>query len=270
MIFDNYDENSKLVIRLENAVTNSRISHAYIFEGAVSTDKEGFAGSFIKGILCPDGRGDNCGKCSGCEKVDHGNHEDVMYIRKEGLSVKDASITQMQEKLKVKPLGKRNVAVIADADTMTKRAQNRLLKTLEEPPGDSVIILLSENLENLTQTILSRCVKYRISGKGLSEYGKEMECASKVVKMLLEGRNYHEIKPLIEEAAKEKDAAVKLLDEMQLVYRNKIMEKSSGIHLNTTGDIYEGIYAVEETRRKILQGLSPEYMMKKLLLSGKS
>ena len=55
MKFDNYDENSKLVSRLENAVRKGRISHAYIFEGAVSTDKEGFARSFIKGILCTDG-----------------------------------------------------------------------------------------------------------------------------------------------------------------------------------------------------------------------
>ncbi len=269
MKFDNYEGNSKLTDRLENAVKGGRISHAYVFEAAGNIDKKGFAKCFIKGILCPEGRGESCGKCPVCDKVDHYNHEDVIYIRKDGLSVKDAAISEMQEKLKVKPLESRNVVVIEDADTMTTRAQNRLLKTLEEPPGDSVIIILSENMENLTQTILSRCVKYRINEAESSGGGIDAENASKVVEMLLKGRDFHEIRPLIEEAAKDKYAAVKLLDEMQLVYRNIIMKKQLKDPIYNAEDIYEGIYAAEETRRKILQGLSPAYMMKKMLLSGK-
>ena len=57
------------------------------------------------------------------------------------------------------------MVVIKDADTMTLRAQNRLLKTLEEPFEGTVMILLSENRENLLETIKSRCVLYRIEGE---------------------------------------------------------------------------------------------------------
>ena len=59
-------------------------------------------------------------------------------------------------------MGDRNIAVIKDADTLTVRAQNRLLKTLEEPFEGTVIMLLSENRENLLDTIKSRCIMYRL------------------------------------------------------------------------------------------------------------
>ena len=79
------------------------------------------------------------------------NHEDIFYVRKDGNSIKDENMSALQERLKNKPLGERNIAIVEDADTMTLRAQNRILKTLEEPPSGTVIILLSENTE-------SRCV----------------------------------------------------------------------------------------------------------------
>ena len=161
MILETGTDNSRLAERLERLVREGRISHAYIFEGPSDIDKEAFARGFIKGVLCPKGLGENCGMCSICSKIDHGNHEDITYFQKDGMSVKDAAIMTLQEKIKVRPTGDRNVFVISDCDTMTPKAQNSLLKTLEEPPGDALIILLSENMENLTPTILSRCVKDR-------------------------------------------------------------------------------------------------------------
>ena len=162
MILEAGRDNARLKERLEKIVSTNRVSHAYLFEGPTGADKEAFARGFIKGVLCPKGLGENCGECSICNKVDHGNHEDVSWISREGLSVKDAVVTVIQEKLNVRPVGGRNVVVISDSDTMTPQAQNRLLKTLEEPPGDALIILLSENMENLAPTIQSRCVKFRI------------------------------------------------------------------------------------------------------------
>ena len=165
MILDTGRDNLRLKDRLERLVREKRISHAYIFEGPSDIDKEAFARGFIKGVLCPKGLGENCGQCSICSKIDHGNHEDITYFRKDGLSIKDASVLALQEKIKVKPVGDRNVMVISDCDTLTAKAQNSLLKTLEEPPGDALIILLSENMENLAPTILSRCVKFRIDAQ---------------------------------------------------------------------------------------------------------
>ena len=150
MILDTGRENSRLKERLERIIREKRISHAYLFEGPSDIDKETFARGFIKGVLCPKNLGENCGACSLCDKIDHGNHEDITYFRKDGMSVKDAAIASLQEKIKVRPIGERNIMVICDSDTMTSRAQNRILKTLEEPSPGTVIMLLSENSEKIT------------------------------------------------------------------------------------------------------------------------
>ena len=87
------------------------------------------------------------------------------------MSVKDEQISKLQAELQKKPLGERNLAVIKDADTMTKRAQNRILKTLEEPYEGTVIFLLSENRENIIDTVKSRCVIYRLESQGEKKRG---------------------------------------------------------------------------------------------------
>ena len=132
MILDTGRENSKLKDRLERIVRENRVSHAYIFEGPSNIDKEAFARGFIKGVLCPKDLGENCGECSICSKVDHGNHEDITYFRKDGLSVKDAAIEALQEKIKVRPVGERNIMVICDSDTMTAKEIDKLTRRLEK------------------------------------------------------------------------------------------------------------------------------------------
>lgn len=263
MNFRSGENNSRLIGRLEQSVKDGKVSHAYIFEGPSNMDKTDFARSFIKGVLCPRGCGENCGMCSGCDKIDHGNHEDITYLEKDGLSVKDAAVETIQEKLSVKPLGDRNVVIISDCDTMTARAQNRLLKTLEEPPGNSMLILLSENMENLAQTILSRCVKFRLEG-GQEETGDAK--AEKIVKMSLEGSPFFELNREISEYGKDRDAAQQLLDSMEQEYRKMMEPGQKGLQLYKFEDIYDNIRNVEAARKKIRQGMSAGYALKDLIL----
>ncbi|MDO4869764.1 MAG: hypothetical protein Q4A65_05735 [Bacillota bacterium] len=271
MRFENTQENYRLIQRLEEAVKSGRVSHAYLFEGPETVDKEGFCRSLIKGIICPDKRGVNCGKCELCDKVDHDNHEDIMYIRRDGKSVKDAAIIQMQERLKVKPLGGRNIAVICDSDLMTDRAQNRLLKTLEEPLGDTILILLSENMENLTSTVLSRCVKYRINGSDSKTGGKKAEArrtkAAELIDAAARKEPYYKLRGILNMKSITDDEANLLLDEMELVYRNKIIDndKKGDPYYDFDG-AYHGIYEIEEARKQIRMNVSASYAIKNLLL----
>ncbi|MDO4546213.1 MAG: hypothetical protein Q4C25_08645, partial [Bacillota bacterium] len=123
MIFKNREENQNLIDRLERIVKEDKISHAYLFEGSNCVDKSEFARSFVKGILCSKSLGENCGQCGFCDKIDHGNHEDLIYISGAEESIKDANIISMQERLKTKPFGERNIVIIEGCDTMTLRAQ---------------------------------------------------------------------------------------------------------------------------------------------------
>lgn len=76
-----------------------------------------------------------------------------------------------------------------DADTMTLRAQNRILKTLEEPPAGTVIMLLSENTENLIRTIVSRCAVIRLSHAEEIEDAESMKLAADTADALIAGKS---------------------------------------------------------------------------------
>ena len=264
MILDTGRENSKLKDRLERIVRENRVSHAYIFEGPSDIDKEAFARGFIKGVLCPKDLGENCGDCSICNKVDHGNHEDITYFRKDGLSVKDAAIEALQEKIKVRPVGERNIMVICDSDTMTAKAQNSLLKTLEEPPGDALIILLSENMENLAPTILSRCVKFRIDAQPETVEDEE---ASKLIKMALSGCRFHQIVHEAGDYLRDRNKAWLLLDSMERVYRDLAVENNGAARAYKIEDICRYVDHIEEARIRLKRKMLPEYAMKELLLA---
>ncbi|HIU26392.1 MAG TPA: hypothetical protein IAC50_07880 [Candidatus Copromorpha excrementigallinarum] len=266
MLFINNKENRRLTERLERAVRDEAVSHAYIFEGPVNAEKRKFADSFIKGMLCPKKLGENCGECPICDKIDHGNHEDIMYVSKSGETVKDAQITEAQERLRTKPVGDRNVVVVEDADTMTLRAQNRLLKTLEEPPGEAVIILLSENMENLTQTVQSRCVKYRINYFGSEGYDFMMDKARKTADMALRGAPFYALKDETGDVTKNRRDAEAFLESLQNVYREMLLRGEQGIAVYKNEDIAENVYAVEAARRQMKQGVAAAYAVKGLLL----
>ncbi|MBQ6496679.1 MAG: hypothetical protein IJI74_05880 [Firmicutes bacterium] len=276
MNFADYEDNRKLIDRLEQSVQDGRISHAYLFEGPETVDKLAFAKSFIKGVLCPPGRspagrGENCGRCELCDKIDHDNHEDIIYIQKDGKSVKDEAIIAMQERLKVKPLEGKNIAVICDSDQMTARAQNRLLKTLEEPLGKAMIILLSENMENLTSTILSRCVKFRINGSSEPAEGKKAANirakAEEIVGLCLKKAPYYQIRGKLNARKLTDDDASMLLDEMERVYRNIIIDNDKNdVPLYDLDRLYDRIYAIEETRKELRLHVSITYALQNLIL----
>ena len=122
--------------KIRKTIETGNISHAYIFEGSRISGKEAAAVSFLMAI--------NGGKNLEADP----DHYEVRAEAGQGRtvkSVKDADLEKLQADLKMKPQGERNTALIYDADTMTPRAQNRFLKTLEEPtPGTVIVLLRSE------------------------------------------------------------------------------------------------------------------------------
>lgn len=266
MRFEVQDKNSKLIKRLNGIVESDRVSHAYIFEAPVYTDKRSFAESFVKGILCPKKLGENCGACGICDKIDHGNHEDLIRIYPEDGSIKDADIIKMQDMIRTKPLGSRHVVIIENSDTMTLRAQNRLLKTLEEPPGRTVIILLSENMENLVPTILSRCVKYRINDDRESNASPMLAKAEQIALMALKREPFYRIRKEIERVAGSRDDAYGFLDAIQMILRDMMIQGGKEISVYKGDKFIDSIHAVENARKQIKEGVSPSYAIKNLII----
>lgn len=266
MKFEQIEGNEALVARLTRAIQNGNVSHAYLFEGEAVLDKKAFAEVFIKAILCRQAPGVGCDHCLSCQKINHGNHEDLIYVEADGRSIKDEAIEQMQERLRTKPFGDRNIAIICDADTMTLRAQNRLLKTLEEPSQGTVLILLSENMENLTQTILSRCVKFRLHYFGKESYEGMMETAGTVADMLLEGQPFYKRKKAISDIMKDAGQTNAFLDALEQTYRDLLIDGSEKGKLYKKNQIYKNVALIEQAKRQIQRGVAKSYALKDLMI----
>ncbi len=270
-VLNSYECFGSPVIRLEQALRSGRILNAYLIEGDFSVDKDSFALAFAKAVLCPEAPGEGCGVCPVCRKIQDGNHEDVYLISpetKQGsgrASVRNEAVERLQAVLFTKPTaGDRNVAIISGADTMTGSAQNRLLKTLEEPPSDAVIMLLSENQEMLFPTIRSRTVRIRLSSDAASEVpeGFGSAASSEIVRGLRNGSMFYELCGILDGEVKTREDAMAFLDGIE-------KEFSEGIR-NDTGEerkaCAEGVNLTEEARRRLIRGGVPKYVTHSLIL----
>ena len=141
---------------LHRALANGRVAHAYLFSGPDGIGKQLMALALARTIVCLEQRG--CGQCLACRKIDHQNHPDLHILEPDGNSIKIEQIRSFQRELNFKPLeAPRKICIIEQADAMTVGAANALLKTLEEPRGDTLLILLSAQPNRLLETIRSRC-----------------------------------------------------------------------------------------------------------------
>lgn len=141
---------------LQQAIVSQKLAHGYLFDGRSGIGKKQTALALAKTALCGKGS-DACNICPSCVQFDTENHPDYLYIEPDGLSIKDKQLEIFQEFIQLKPYESEiKVVVVNQADLMTTRAQNRILKIVEEPPGHALIIFITENKEALLPTVLSR------------------------------------------------------------------------------------------------------------------
>ena len=176
--------------RLAREFAVGRMSHAYMFEGARGVGKLTLARGLVGGALClaPDAGGNACGRCRPCLLLAHGNHPDYLELPREpaelriGRFVERTGGTEAVDHqpllpfLRLRPVeGGRRVAVIPDAERMRQEAANAFLKTLEEPPGDTLIILTVTARDRLPATISSRCRRVGVRPLPIALLTKELE-----------------------------------------------------------------------------------------------
>jgi len=149
---------------LDRAVSNNKLSHAYLFSGPAGTGKRLVAMRLAKSLQCDAERGKPCDRCLPCKKVEEGNHPDISVVEPDGQFIKVEQIREMQKRVGYKPFeGKATVCIIDGADRLNISAANSLLKTLEEPPAQTHLILTAENIRVVIPTILSRCQRINFS-----------------------------------------------------------------------------------------------------------
>lgn len=151
---------------IKKALESGRIPNAYLFYGQQSIGKKSIAIEVAKALNCKiSGPMDGCDQCSSCLKIDRRTHPDFFILEPEKGSptareaiLKIDAIREVQKKLAYLPYeGLTKVAIVNNAEYMNSQAANSFLKTLEEPPSQTLIILITSNPYQLAPTIVSRC-----------------------------------------------------------------------------------------------------------------
>ncbi len=123
---------------LQNAISQRKISHAYIIQGEHFSGKEFIAKVFAATLQCEEQLSEPCGKCRSCKQFQTGNQPDIIYVGHEkpnSIGVEDVR-SQINGDILIKPYSSPyKIYIINEGEKMTPQAQNALLKTLEEPPG---------------------------------------------------------------------------------------------------------------------------------------
>jgi DNA polymerase III subunit delta' len=178
---------------LRQALGKGRLHHAYLFVGPEGVGKRTLALALAQAIHCAEMSDDFCGRCANCARIQDGNHPDVRIIEvlagKKEISIQQ--IREVERQLNFRSFsGGKKIVVLDPATLLNLSAQNALLKTLEEPPQDSLLILIATNTGGLLPTLRSRCLRlsfgplpgelvcgYLISRKGLKQQEAEFLAA---------------------------------------------------------------------------------------------
>jgi DNA polymerase-3 subunit delta' len=158
-----------LVQSFRSVFRRGRLAHAYLFTGPAGVGKQLFARELAKALLCENAGPENlaaCDECPSCHQVDAGSHPDFFSARRpeDKLEFPVAVIRELCRNLSMKPArGGYKIAILDNADDLNEESANCFLKTLEEPPPRSVLILIATNPEMQLWTIVSRCQVIRFA-----------------------------------------------------------------------------------------------------------
>ncbi len=177
MSFKDIKGHSKQINMLEELIRQKKANGGFLFTGPEGIGKGMVAKILAKAVNCSVGGLDSCDNCPSCLKIDKGNHPDVHIIECENSeTIKIEQIRQLQKAIYLMPFeAKTKVFIIDNAHKLTAEAANSLLKILEEPPGNSLIILITSAPGKLFKTILSRCKSLRFAAFDRSALQKILE-----------------------------------------------------------------------------------------------
>lgn len=290
-MFDKIIGNDKIKEMLYKSVKDKKTSHSYLFVGIEGIGKKEIAKEFAKMLLCIS---DNkyCNTCKSCIEFDSNNNPDFLYIEPEGNSVKIEQIRYIQRKIQEKPIiSNKKIYIINDADKMTTEAQNCLLKTLEEPPEYSTIILIGSNENMFLSTIKSRCMIIhfsKIEDEKIRKYLEEKYELKDISTNMLEifqgsigkaillkdkKEQYEKIELIIKSISQK--SIIDILNMSEILYKSKeeifdILEYINVILIKLSKIDYEYIKcinSVEETKTRLKQNANYDMSIDNMLFN---
>ena len=170
MAFADFAGQKQAITLLQRSLERGRLAHAYLFSGHQISELDAVARTLAKTLNCQQPKRaskggpavDCCDACLTCRNIDSDVHADIHWVRPES-KLRIITVDQMRDlmhEIHLKPNDAEfKVAVIAAADRLNPQAANAFLKTLEEPPAKSIVILLTTDPQRLLETVVSRCLR---------------------------------------------------------------------------------------------------------------
>ena len=265
MSFEKITGQDAAIEALKSALEKGRVPHALLFTGPKSSAPRLTALELTKALLCsktvPAG---SCDQCDDCRMLEGSVHPDFLIVEppEEGSRViKVEAIRQIAARANLRPLrAARKVFLIDSAEAMNETAQNALLKTLEEPPGDTVFVLIAYAVENLLPTIRSRMQTLYFLPEASAVTDPAVDkIKNQLLDFILSGNFAAAAAPDLSKT--ERDALAKALDGLILNFRGALLFKVGAVELT-------GLDASEDLaiQRRLAQGGSAESLSEQIEL----
>lgn len=244
---------------VENIAGSPDGARTCIIEGRRGPGRDDFVKSLIMGILCRSSRkAGGCGKCESCRQVEAGTSPDVIYMSKSGkggtyLTEDAAAFTS---RLSMGAYGRHIVGVVDDAELMSEVVQNKMLKTLEEPEPGTIILLVTDNREQLIRTVRSRCMSISCSETAEDECG----AAEELMEVWRSSRFLHEVRDAADRKLKSMEDALSFLGTLEQSERDMML---SGKDMMRHAD---AVVLIEKARKDIYNGMNWSRMLRRLML----
>lgn len=164
-----YGGHDEVVSKASRLIQTAHLPPVVLFHGRAGIGKRELMRRIAKHILCSTG--DSCGECASCRRVDFSNHPDLLIVNPEApvLKLEDAKEIQSHIGLSCGS-GRYQVVIIDDADRLNTVSVNRLLKILEEPPSGAVVLMSTDALSSIIDTLLSRTMKWAVKPPKMEEF----------------------------------------------------------------------------------------------------
>ena len=269
---------------LQNAISQKRVAHAFLFTGARGVGKTSTARILAKALNCETGpRTNPCNQCAHCHEISSGTSMDVIEI--DGASNRGIDeIRELRENVRYTPAKSRyKIFIIDEVHMLTREAFNALLKTLEEPPPHIIFVFATTEPHKIPATILSRCQRYdfkriplkeivqslkkivdeekvQISARGLLSIARESEGSMRDAQSLLD----QVISYAGKEIRDEDIVGVLGLVDQKILYdtMEAIANKDAGRCLELVDQVYQYGYDVQHFCRELLQSLRNLMLLK--------
>jgi len=265
------DRDKQIIDYLKNSIKKDKISHAYLFSGS---EKNKAAFWFAKALQCKNNP-KPCNKCRSCKDIEKNQHPDVIRISlpKDKNEILIDQIRKLRKHLNLTPYNSPyKIAIILAAHKMNKEAANALLKTLEEPKGNTILILTTSIPSMLLKTIISRCQEIKFKAPCLNKLSNNLinqEDLQILEKPLYNILNYTEKitrKTTIDK--QRKNNILKLLNSWLFWFRNILIKNKNTKY--SKQELIKIIQQIQQTKKIILNtNVNPRLALESLVLDIK-